>query len=52
MEGRRIGMKQRAIVDRLRERGHDTAQAQLSLKLFEDALPIFERYLTAFGDPL
>ena len=44
-EGRRIVAEQRALVERFRERGLDTRNAERSLDLFRQSLAIFEDHL-------
>jgi hypothetical protein len=47
MKGREIARGQRALVNRLRSHGRDTANAEKTLQLFEQSLKIFEDHLKA-----
>lgn len=47
IEGRRIVVRQRAIVHGLKARGRDTTAAERTLRLFEDSLLILDEHLSA-----
>jgi hypothetical protein len=51
-EGRRIVLRQRALVHGMKAHGRDTAEAERTLRLFEDSLLIlgtFERHRKSEG---
>jgi hypothetical protein len=44
-EARNVVLRQRKIIERLQAKGSDTTQAQITLRMFEGTLKLFEEHL-------